>query len=450
MNRIEKSAAYLSGVSLELLARCPLHDQQKYPNLGMMVAIVGVFAFISATFGLSSVFGLSIQVVLVGVLWSLIIMLIDRLLIMTFPKLASPWRQAMHALPRFLLAGAIGVVVAHPLQLAIFWPEIKEAHYEKWLEKKDKRDFMHAQDELGIGELERIEKDNLTENKIYNSLNVQGAELAKSMQSCAEATERRRMDVRSQCPGNCADNRASCDNEYCSGLSWQVTLKQRECNELQAAFKKNQDELSQITRQLLEKTGEVTKSAKKDKETAKGIHAEEQRNLKSVDALGLLTSTDILFEVIDKEKAWGIYFAVMALFIFVEVVLIMIKLIIPVDSYDRLVAENASQFSLILPALVSKELLPSGYVLPTSGVVQSMSTAQPAAPKPWREAGAEPGDLIMLFQVLGYVLLITVAITMVFEYFGVPNERAGIVATVFGGATGAVAAVVVRNKYGSS
>src|SRR5688572_19332860 len=113
-----------SGVNMTLLEQCPT-ERSKYAGLGATIFFTGVFAFLSASFALYTVFDNVFIAVALGVVWGLMIFNLDRYIVSGMRKEGRPVKEMLNALPRIILAVLISIVIAKPLELRIFDKEIQ-------------------------------------------------------------------------------------------------------------------------------------------------------------------------------------------------------------------------------------------------------------------------------------------------------------------------------------
>ncbi len=115
---------FCSGASFALLKRCPT-ESAKYTSIGGTVFFTGVLAATSGGFAIFSIFKTYLGAILVGLLWGLMIFNLDRFLVSSMKKQNKTGKEWLMALPRLVLAILIAIVIARPLELRIFSPEIQ-------------------------------------------------------------------------------------------------------------------------------------------------------------------------------------------------------------------------------------------------------------------------------------------------------------------------------------
>lgn len=130
VNALERFFIWLSGSSPKILASCPESEQKKHAALGGAVLIPAFLALITVSFFLYTLsFGL-FTIVLVAILWSAMILLMDRALLATYRKGLSKLGKFGQFSLRFLIAFLIAITVAHPVILLLFSERIDAAYNE--------------------------------------------------------------------------------------------------------------------------------------------------------------------------------------------------------------------------------------------------------------------------------------------------------------------------------
>jgi hypothetical protein len=144
---------FCSGAETEILKKCPT-ETAKYTGIGATVFFTGVFAFLSASYALYTVFDNVFTSMGFGIVWGLMIFNLDRFIVSSMRKEGRFGREFAMALPRLILAILISVVIARPLELKIFEkeisPELVVMEQEKYAaqESQLKSRFIPYQDSL--------------------------------------------------------------------------------------------------------------------------------------------------------------------------------------------------------------------------------------------------------------------------------------------------------------
>lgn len=130
MRSIKCFILFCSGVALQLLRRCPT-ETSKYTSIGASVLFTAIFASAAAGYALSVIFD-SIWITLCfSILWGGMIFNLDRFIVSSMRKNGLMRNDFMIALPRFVMAIVIAMVVSKPLELKLFEKEINRKLDEK-------------------------------------------------------------------------------------------------------------------------------------------------------------------------------------------------------------------------------------------------------------------------------------------------------------------------------
>jgi len=118
---------WCSGASTKALYQCPT-EWNKYAFNGYIIFLTASLAMLSGTYFLSFVFPEANMIVpvLFGLLWGFLIFTLDRIIIVSMKKNGGIWKQLLQGgLWRLILAVFIGLVIATPLELRLFEKEIE-------------------------------------------------------------------------------------------------------------------------------------------------------------------------------------------------------------------------------------------------------------------------------------------------------------------------------------
>lgn len=130
---------WCSGAKKQVLSECPI-EKGKYVSMGMAVFFVSLLSVVSATFFITYafsnklpdkdsgelIFDFNIKYLLPGILWGMIILTLDRNIIISIRKTGILKKELEKAWPRLLLAFFIGIVVSTPLEMKFFEKEINQ------------------------------------------------------------------------------------------------------------------------------------------------------------------------------------------------------------------------------------------------------------------------------------------------------------------------------------
>jgi hypothetical protein len=117
---------WCSGASTEALYQCTT-EWNKFAINGYVILMTAVLSFVSGSYFLSFVFPESNwkAPIAFGVIWAFLIFTLDRAIVVSIKKTGKFSNEFWQAFPRFILAIFIGVVIATPIELRLFEPEIK-------------------------------------------------------------------------------------------------------------------------------------------------------------------------------------------------------------------------------------------------------------------------------------------------------------------------------------
>jgi hypothetical protein len=111
-----------AGVNKQILRLYP-SDWAKYAGNGGTILFTAVMAMISGGYAMFFVFNSYIIAMAFALVWALLIFNLDRFIVnsmYTDGKDSITWRKFRAALPRFILATFIGIVISTPLEMKIF------------------------------------------------------------------------------------------------------------------------------------------------------------------------------------------------------------------------------------------------------------------------------------------------------------------------------------------
>jgi hypothetical protein len=112
----------VSGAQRDILRRCPT-ERTRFETLGLIILITSAIAGVSMWYAADILVDASPTVAVpVAIVWSLIILTVDRWIVTALP--ASRSRKWSVIIPRLLLAVLLGIIISTPIVLRIFQPEI--------------------------------------------------------------------------------------------------------------------------------------------------------------------------------------------------------------------------------------------------------------------------------------------------------------------------------------
>lgn len=132
--RIERVFYWLSAASTDNLEACPAWERRKYVAFGATVLVPSTFAFIACAYALSTLTENWWVIAPVSLVWSLIILTVDRALLATYRAYQSFLRKLAQFTLRMVVAALMGITISHPLTLLLFCDTISsvvEDHRQK-------------------------------------------------------------------------------------------------------------------------------------------------------------------------------------------------------------------------------------------------------------------------------------------------------------------------------
>jgi hypothetical protein len=162
--------ARLAGAHLDVLRHFPA-ERPKYTGIGAAILSTGVLACASMFFALHNALRLGVLAATAcALVWSLVIISIDRALITSLHRSAAWWGYLLRALPRVLLALLLGAIISTPFTLQIFQPEIKAEVAE--IHTKNLNAFIAAQRTGDLGRQTAV--DRLELQKLQKTISTNG------------------------------------------------------------------------------------------------------------------------------------------------------------------------------------------------------------------------------------------------------------------------------------
>jgi hypothetical protein len=177
MGLVYTALCWCSGSRLYLLKECP-SEWNKHAGMGAIVLFTGFMAGFSGFYALFTIFDSIILSALFGAFWACLIFFLDWYILASMKKENKPMKEIMTALPRFILAVLISVVIARPLEMKLFEKEInqevialmrdKSANYKVLVNKEFKElDDLIAQNRKLTAEINEKEQ---IRDELYNAV----------------------------------------------------------------------------------------------------------------------------------------------------------------------------------------------------------------------------------------------------------------------------------------
>ena len=124
MDKVKEFFWMCAGVHVPMLRKCTV-ESSKYAGIGATIFFTGLFAALAAAYALYTVFDSWWTAGLLGLVWGLMIFNLDRYIVSSMRKEGGLLREVRTAIPRFILAIIISLVIVKPLEMKIFEKEIE-------------------------------------------------------------------------------------------------------------------------------------------------------------------------------------------------------------------------------------------------------------------------------------------------------------------------------------
>jgi len=141
---------FCAGSSLDVLHQCPSSEWIKHTGIGVTVFFTGLLAMLSSYYAFQLIFpGFWISFFLCLV-WGTIIFNLDRYIVSSFRMNQTSKKELFQVIPRILMALAISIVIAKPLEVEIFKYEINQVLERDKIELSDSftRKYLQEMDQL--------------------------------------------------------------------------------------------------------------------------------------------------------------------------------------------------------------------------------------------------------------------------------------------------------------
>jgi hypothetical protein len=120
LDRLERVFFWLAGASSDNLDACPAWERRKYVAFGATVLVPSTFALIACAYAISTLTESWFVIAAVSVVWSFIILTVDRALLATYRAYQNIFRKLFQFSLRIVVAALMGITISHPLTLLLF------------------------------------------------------------------------------------------------------------------------------------------------------------------------------------------------------------------------------------------------------------------------------------------------------------------------------------------
>jgi len=298
--RVMNFLLFCSGVSRQILDKCPDSERIKHSSIGASVLFTALLAIISSFYAFSLIFSSIWKALFVSFFWGLIIFNLDRFIVATLRKRENFLDELIQVSPRLILSMVIAFVIAKPLELEIFKSEINQSLNEQLVSK------------ISLLETKFNEKD--------KNLDLQKDQLGEEIKEFFYLKEKYYQEYRCECDGTCGTGK--------TGRGSECLRKQEKYEEFIKEFNAKQQAVANALEDI--------KLNKADNEI---LYIQEKENLEANYSYGLLSRLNALHGL-DSIAPWFISL----LILLVEIAPVLTKLFTPKGPYDNLLAANEGKY----------------------------------------------------------------------------------------------------------
>lgn len=302
---------FCSGASREVLLQCPDFERNKYAGIGATVLFTGLLAALSGGYALYVAFRSILAALFFALIWGTAIFNLDRLIVSSIRKEAGVRKQIGQSIPRFLLALVLSVVIAKPMEIRIFQPEIEEV--------------LAAEKAAKISQL-----DQLFRGKIQ-AVDAKVASIKAETQANFQIRENLYQEYRCECDGTCGTGKIGRGSE-CE----RKEAKYRQADEEYQALKAENESL------ILDLRTEI-KTLEQKSQVA-------QQALQSQFTEGLMARLGAANQL----PFWPSFFISLLIFL-IEVAPILSKILIPAGPYDKAIQVQERSFAAAQDQLLHQQ-----------------------------------------------------------------------------------------------
>lgn len=177
-----------AGVDIPLLKKCP-SDWSKYAGTGGTILFTAVMACLSGGYALETIFDNLLLAIIFGLMWGAMIFNLDRFMVNTMysdGKHTISISEIKGGLPRIILAIFLGIVISTPIEMKIFDDVITE-NLPAVVAKANEK--FELQKSLDVAERRRLEARVDSLNQVYNNPPAGSPETYSLLQAAKTAYE---------------------------------------------------------------------------------------------------------------------------------------------------------------------------------------------------------------------------------------------------------------------
>lgn len=302
---------FCSGASREVLLQCPDFERNKYAGIGATVLFTGLLAALSGGYALYVAFRSILGALFFALIWGTAIFNLDRLIVSSIRKEAGIRKQIGQSIPRFLLALVLSVVIAKPMEIRIFQPEIEEI--------------------LATNKAEKIARLEQQFRSKIQAVDAKVASIKAETQANFQIRENLYQEYRCECDGTCGTGKVGRGSE-CE----RKEAKYRQADEEYQALKVENESLIKDLRAEIKTLGQKSQVA--------------QQTLKSQFTEGLMARLSAANQL----PFWPSFFISLLIFL-IEVAPILSKILIPAGPYDKAIQVQERSFAAVQDQLLYQQ-----------------------------------------------------------------------------------------------
>lgn len=378
---INKFFCWCAGAELNILSNFPT-DWNRFFGIGIIIFLTGVFAFVSSSYALSTIFQENSQanyfvVIPIAIIWGVFIFFLDRFFISGMNASRGFWNQFAVGFPRLVIAFFLGVIISRPLELRFFQSEIQQNLGDNKIDEIKKIKDKYTLEITQVIKIDSIEKSKLDKMQKVEALENRKIEISNLIKPLLEKENEAAELVNCECNGACGTGKVgrgkACKfNEELYELA--KTKRQNEELKYSEELKNIQTNISNLM--LLPDPAFLNLEDKKNT-AINEIKSREKMSIADLESnytSSLLDRNTALSRLMDKDKSVrNIVWFLSALFIFIEMAPVFSKLFTKKGSYEEAFTDSQNEDYLNLRK--NKIIARQEFKL-NKGLINQMSRAQ--------------------------------------------------------------------------
>ena len=291
---------FCSGVSVDLIKKCPKFEINKYSSIGLTVLFTTGIAILSSFYAFSLIFESKITSLILGFVWGVLIFNLDRYIISTMRPGKNKLSEFTKSIPRLIIALLIAVVISKPLEIKLFKSEINSF--------------------LTLENADKIYTVDQKYSKSFDDLNLRSETLEREYSEQVKLRDKYYEEYKCECDGTCGT---------------QVRGRGEECERKRIKYESFEKELLALRNRIDNSLLKIEVS----RESIKQSVLNEKKIISNSFSLGLIDQIRALNNI-DKFSS----LLILAIFIMIEVAPILTKLLSQKGPYDHLIMEHELQY----------------------------------------------------------------------------------------------------------